>query len=391
MSILAADERRQRVVESLELPERGSVPVLDRITRIARRMFDVPSSAVTVFDAERAFLSGASGDDLPPWVPREQTFCQQVVDSCAVVTTSDATTDPRFRDLPAVRADPAIRFYLGHPLVEPGGTVIGAFCVFDTRTREFDEVQVAEFSDLAAWAQRELLAEAESSRARAAQTALVPDRPVHVGDWAVTGRCVAALNVGGDYFDYGGEGTVLHAGLADVMGKGTAAALLGSSVHGALRGGIQAVTEGMDLGRYLQRAESQLADELDRSGAFVTLFQLAVDTTTHRVRYADAGFGLALLLRADGGRERLAGEDPPLGLSTGTRSEHTVDLLPGDRIVCASDGILDLLDDPLDWMAALDAIVRPLTDDEAVDAILGLATERPPLDDVTVVIVHRQH
>ncbi len=388
MTIVSADERRQRVVDILGLPERGSLPVLDRIARIARRMFDVPSSAVTVFDADRVFIPGGSGD-LPESIPREHTFCQHVLDTSGPVTTSDATCDPRFRDLPAVRADPAIRFYLGYPLTEPGGTVIGAFCVFDTRTREFDAAQVAEFSDLAAWAQRELLAEAESGRARAAQTALLPDRPLRIGDWSVTGRCAAALNVGGDYFDYGADGHVLHAGLADVMGKGTAAALLGSSVHGALRGAIQSVTEGMDLGRYLQRAETQLADELDRSGAFVTVFQLSADTRTHRLRYADAGFGLALLLRATGERERLTGDDPPLGLRRRERREHQVELLPGDRLVCVSDGVLDLVENPVRWPEAVESLVRPSTDAEAIDTILDLATERPPLDDVTVIIVQR--
>ena len=390
MTSMSADERRQRMVDILELPERGSLPVLDRITRIARRVFDVPSSAVTVFDADRAFLPGASGD-LPASVPREHTFCQHVLETSTVITTSDATRDPRFRDLPAVRADPAIRFYLGYPLTEPGGTVIGAFCLFDTRARELDAAQVAEFSDLAAWAQRELLAEAESERARAAQTALLPDGPLRVGDWSVTGRCVAALNVGGDYFDYGADGDVLHAGLADVMGKGTAAALLGSSVHGALRAGIQSVTEGMDLGRYLQRAETRLASELDRSGAFVTAFQLSADTRTDRLRYADAGFGLALLLRATGERERLTGDDPPLGLRRQERREHRVEMLPGDRLVCVSDGVLDLLEDPVRWPEAIESIVRPSTDTEAIDTILDLATGRPPLDDVTVLIVHRHH
>jgi phosphoserine phosphatase RsbU/P len=55
------EERRQRAVESLGVLDGGPNERLDRITRLARTIFGVPLSSVTILDGDRAFFPSAQG------------------------------------------------------------------------------------------------------------------------------------------------------------------------------------------------------------------------------------------------------------------------------------------------------------------------------------------
>jgi len=49
----------------------------------------------------------------------------------------DAWQDPRFSENPLVTGAPHIRAYLGVPLLDDEGHVLGTLCVLDRRVRKF--------------------------------------------------------------------------------------------------------------------------------------------------------------------------------------------------------------------------------------------------------------
>jgi phosphoserine phosphatase RsbU/P len=388
----AEDLRRQRAVDGLGLSEPGAHPRLDRITRLACLALDVPMSAVTVLDRGRARFPSAHGFD-PVSVPEGETFCRTTIDESDAdgpLEVTDATRDDRFQDLAVVRD--GVRSYVGVPLRDHTGTPVATFCVFDRRPRELTRDQREALEDLAAWAERELVASTEMQQASRVQASLLPSRPIRVGEWDVDGLCLPAMAVGGDFYDYEVIGGVLHVSLGDVMGKGTGAALIGAATRTALRGTAQAVSAGVDLGITITQVARSMLDDLERAESFVTLIDLAVDLETGTVRFVDAGSGLLLLVRADGTPVRLSGRGRPLGVLPDDWWEQVeVTLEPGDRLILFSDGVLDLLPDPAAWHEAVGSWVADAPD---IPTLLTNAarhvTDVAALDDITMVAIFRQ-
>jgi hypothetical protein len=384
------DERRQRAVDGLGLAQDGSHPRLDRITRLACLALGVPMAAVTVLDRGMAWFPSAQGFD-PGVMPRDDTFCATTIDqdADAPMEVVDATQDERFKDLPVVLD--GVNAYVGLPLRDHTGTPVATFCVFDRHPRQLTEEQREAFEDLAAWAERELVASTEMQQASRVQASLLPSRPVRVGEWDVDGLCLPALAVGGDFYDYEVSSGVLHVSLGDVMGKGTGAALIGAATRTALRATSPAVSAGVDLGVTVTHVARSMLDDLERAESFVTLIDLAVDLESGLARYVDAGSGLLLLVRADGTPQRLSGRDRPLGVLPDDHwGEVEVSLAPGDRLVLFSDGVLDLLPDPDDWPTAVGAWVSEAPDlPTFLTSMARTSTEETALDDITVVGVFR--
>lgn len=384
------DVRRQRAVDGLGLAQDGSHPRLDRITRLACLALGVPMAAVTVLDRGMAWFPSTQGFD-PGTMPREDTFCSTTIDEAGEepLEVVDATQDERFKDLPVVLE--GVNAYVGLPLRDHTGTPVATFCVFDRQPRRLTDEQREAFEDLAAWAERELVASTEMQQASRVQASLLPSRPIRVGEWDVDGLCLPALAVGGDFYDYEVNGGVLHVSLGDVMGKGTGAALIGAATRTALRGTSSAVAAGVDLGVTVTHVARSMLDDLDRAESFVTLIDLAVDLEAGVARYVDAGSGLLLLVRADGTPVRLSGRDRPLGVLPDDHWEEVETTVgPGDRLVLFSDGVLDLLPDPDDWPAAVGAWVSEAPDlPTFLTTMARTSTEETALDDITVVGVFR--
>ena len=343
-----------------------------------------------MLDGDRAWFPSSQGLEVAE-LPRQETFCDRTTEEAQIVIVEDTMLDSRFAHLPLVRSG-AVRFYAGHPLRDSLGNVVGTFCLYDVVPRQLDPEHLMAFQDMAAWAEQELVRSSEMTHAGLVQASLLPARAYRSAGWEVTGFCLPALAVGGDFYDYDVTDDVLHLSLGDVMGKGTGAALLGAGVRAAIRGTNAAVTAGVDLGVAATQVARSLRDDLARAESFVTLFELAIDLTNGAARYIDAGSGLCLHLGADGELSRLGSRDRPFGvLDDDHWTEHEATLLPGSRLLVFSDGLLDLVDDQTDWITPIGELMRAADDvDALMSEVAALARDRIALDDVTVVAVFRR-
>ncbi|MCW2582930.1 MAG: putative protein kinase/phosphatase regulator hybrid protein [Klenkia sp.] len=393
---------RQRAVDALQLIGTPAEERFDRITRIAQRVFGVPIATVTLVDHDRLWFKSCAGMDVPE-APRQASFCDRTVSLAETLVVPDTFEDPRFADTPAVTHAPHIRFYAGHPLLGPAGQVVGTFCLFDVRPRRLDTTQLALLEELGEWAQRELAHSAEMERAQQVQRGLLPSTTPDVPGWDVDGLCIPAQAIGGDLYDHELVPGGLALTVADVMGKGTGAAILMATVRAVLRGAARTAESrpgrggeppwaGVSLGRVFAATNRDLEPDLARSGSFVTAFHARLDPETGVLRYVDAGHGLSLVLRADGSTEHLSGGDLPLGLDRdATWTERQLVLLPGDTLAVFSDGLFDILGGTTDSLDDLAALVRRDPEPAAVvAAVRELTAVSAPLDDVTVLAVRRR-
>jgi serine phosphatase RsbU (regulator of sigma subunit) len=151
------------------------------------------------------------------------------------------------------------------------------------------------------------------------------------------GICRPARGVSGDYYDFLplGEGK-LGLLLADVSGKGMAAALLGASLHAVLR--ASAVSAGDRCGEVLAKANSLLFDTTTAE-RYATVFYGVYDAPAQTLTYANAGHYPPMLVR-EGSMIRLDSITSPVGLlPTMPALQERVRLLPGDWLLIFSDGI----------------------------------------------------
>lgn len=129
----------------------------DRITRIAKRLFDVPIALVSLVDEDRQWFKSRQGLEAFE-TPRDISFCGHAILSAEIFVIPDALEDERFRDNPLVLGPPNIRFYAGRPLTLSNGERIGTLCIIDRVPRQLNDEDAAMLDDLAQVVERELSA-----------------------------------------------------------------------------------------------------------------------------------------------------------------------------------------------------------------------------------------
>ncbi len=181
----------------------------------------------------------------------------------------------------------------------------------------------------------------EAEEARVIQQALLPRNSPLIPGFCVSGLSVPVGAVGGDWYDFiplpGGRWGLV---LADVSGKGMAAALLMSATRGMLRS-IASTASGP--GEVLTRLNKLLLEDFP-DGRFVTMVYAELDPQKRTLRLANAGHLPPLLVDATGplGYRWIQNEHGlPLGVSASKFSETEIELDPDSRVAFYSDGITE--------------------------------------------------
>ncbi len=207
----------------------------------------------------------------------------------------------------------------------------------------FDEVSRAVEAQRQAAAARleaERRAAQELEIARQVQARLFPQRLPEVQSLEYAGACMQTHKVGGDYYDFLDLGQArLGLVIGDIAGKGIAAALLMANLQANLRSQCAIAVEQPEE---LLRSVNRLFYENTADNAFATLFYSEFNDSTCRLRYANCGHLPGLVLRADGGVERLNSTAPVLGLFEDWECPTAeLQLSSGDLFAIYTDGITE--------------------------------------------------
>ncbi len=179
------------------------------------------------------------------------------------------------------------------------------------------------------------------------QRRLLPEAPPRVDCADFAAISLPARHIGGDYYDFVelGDGRIGIA-LADVSGKGVAAALIMSVVQASLR---IISSEGDVSPPHLVARINQFVYQSTLSSKYATFFYAQFDKGRRELRYVNAGHNPPYLLRA--GRPPTAGAAPTAieELTVGGTvvgmfpemgyEEATVELFPGDVLLAFTDGV----------------------------------------------------
>jgi phosphoserine phosphatase RsbU/P len=229
--------------------------------------------------------------------------------------------------------------------------------------------------------------EEELAQAGAVQARLLPRTVPVLPGMELAARCVPALEVGGDFYDWlelaPGVTTLT---LGDVMGKGMAAALLMATARASLR----AVAPCNPPAAALEMVHRALQTDLDHTDSFITLFHAHVDAAARCIRYVDAGHGHSFLRRAGGAVEALRIGGVPVGFpESEAYEEGRVVLQPGDALVVYSDGLVAACaHGNVEQTALAEELKGANSAADMVERLIAYAGLcGPPPDDLTVMVL----
>jgi hypothetical protein len=384
----AAEAARLDAVHNLRLVDTAPEERFDKVVRMAQALFDVSMVEINLIDQDRQYTKAAHpSSNAGKNTPRDISFCNLTVTEDRTLLVPDATGDPRFSRNPLVTGDPHIRFYAGHPLTSQGQRV-GSLCLVDDEPRTLTGTQQLMLADLASWVEHELERNAEMAYAAEVQRRLLPKSIPTIDGYDIAGTCVAARDIGGDFYDWHQADDRLHLVLVDVMGKGVGPALIAAGLRSTLR----ATFTGAGLANDFNRAAAAAEEDLTDASSFATVFCAQVTPSTGNVTYLDAGHGLGLIVAADGSYRRLPSDALPLGVVAGDQwATRDTQLNTGETLLAVSDGILDVFDtqsQALERVAG--AVASSCTARQAVEAVTDLAEDSSHAqDDLTVVALRR--
>ena len=238
------------------------------------------------------------------------------------------------------------------PLIGSRGRVRGALDLWSDRSSGYDQaaeavVGVYAPAVAATIENARLIAEVRDKRrldsdlalARDVMEDLLPRATPALAGFDIAGAHESSLAVGGDYYEFiplpeDRWGVVI----ADVVGKGIAAALLVAAIRASI-----ASLVGHELAvRAIMRRANRFFHESVEEGRYVTLFYMVLDVPARSLLYVNAGHVPPVLVRATGEVELLEEGGVPLGLFQSPRYfEGHATLAPGDVVGLYTDGVVE--------------------------------------------------
>jgi len=187
----------------------------------------------------------------------------------------------------------------------------------------------------------------ELAIARSIQESLLPGDLPGIPGYAVDGLSIQSHQVGGDYYDvFPLPGGLYGIAIADVSGKGAAAALL----MAALQSALHAVAPGMlrDAGGVVGQLNRLMIRRMP-DDKFITFFYGVLEPSSGKLSYCCAGHDPPVLVRSSGLLERLDEGGLVLGIVedweyvTGTAAFG-----PNDRLILYTDGVTESMSEDED-------------------------------------------
>jgi len=406
-------EMQQRISRTFDLPE-----ILHHLLEAVRRV--VPYDAAGVFvlnesldipgrrtDRMIAAMAAVGFDPDPnredPMLRSGEGIIGRVIRTCSPMISPDVRADPHY-----VSGREGTLSEVAVPITM-NGAVIGALNLESDRVGAYSEADVRELDFFAtavaisiekAVLHHQVVEKQHLDHhllvAREVQASLLPSSAPLVPGYDMDGFNLPTMEIGGDYYDYlplddGRLGLVV----ADVSGKGVAAALIMATFRAGLR---------MEHRR--ERAITQVVREVNRllldsigPSRYVTAVYGILDPARGEFTYMNCGHNPPLLLDPRGGCTRLARGRPALGMPvTGTEETGRVLLEPGSMLAIFTDGVVEPCAPGGDEFgeARLESLLRQSAALPAAEVVRAVVREtldfvgRPSYeDDFTLLVVKR--
>lgn len=244
--------------------------------------------------------------------------------------------------------------------------------------------------------------ERELEIAKEVQEQLFPKQAPKMKNMEVTGLCLPARVVSGDYYDFlQYEDHRLGMALADICGKGISAALLMANLQATLRSNVLArgvwnrsEEDGADVAGMVKVLNQQIYN-FTSANKFASFFYAVYDDSESKLAYCNAGHNPPLYFN-EHGFQRLTRGGTVVGIFPDAEFEQeTIRLQCGDILLAYTDGIIESVNEYGEEFGEQRLInliqhKRDLTAEQLqkviVDEVLSWAFEEERDDDMTMIV-----
>jgi serine phosphatase RsbU (regulator of sigma subunit)/HAMP domain-containing protein len=240
--------------------------------------------------------------------------------------------------------------------------------------------------------------EKELEIARIVQKRLLPENEPFIKGAQISGVCLPAFEIGGDYFDY----FVLDENrtgiaIADVSGKGTSAAFYMAEIKGMMTSLAHVVNSPKKL---LEIVNRRLYQNVDRK-VFATMIYGIWDSSTNEFNFVRAGHNALIVKKAASDVEFLIPQGIGLGLANDDMfkkfsDEIKLSLSSGDTIVLYTDGISEAMNNKkeefgedrlCDVLSTLNGHTPKEMQTSILNHVKNFTQNAPQHDDITMVLL----
>jgi phosphoserine phosphatase RsbU/P len=352
-------EMAQRISRTFDLPE-----ILHSLLEAVREV--VPYDAAGVFVLNRSLqLPGSHGDRViaamaavgfktnpnreDPMLGAGRGIIGRVITTGVPIVAPDVRLNPHY-----VAGRGSTLSEVAVPIAS-NGKVIGALNLESDSLSTYTAADVNELSSFASVAaisiEKAVLhhqvlekqhLEHHLALAHEVQVNLLPARAPLVPGYDLAGMNLPTMEIGGDYFDYLPlDDGRLALVVADVSGKGMAAALIMATFRAALRAELRRAET---IEEVMEAVNRLLLDSID-SSRYVTAVYGILDPRSGEFAYMNCGQTPPILVRASGSCVWLDKGRPALGMPVSVAGESgLVELEPGDVLTIYTDGVVELSD-----------------------------------------------
>lgn len=373
-----ADPTRSALVEGLDRVALARSATLQRVVDLAAAFAECKFAQISLI-GDAQYVPVAHG--IAPSIegtPIPGSLCSVTVAAGQSVIIGDAATHAWVRDLAPV-ASGEVGSYLGVPLRNGAGVMLGALCVYNDHTTVWPNHLARALEDLLTFAATEIEqiatinAQEQSLEqlTNAIQRIVAPPPMVVPYGMEIVGRYRSA-NVGGDWYEWTPVNvTELAITIGDVTGHGLAAVAnmtrLKAHVHAY-------VLEGHDPGQTLRLASKAF----ENAGQMATVLDARYRPVDRLLIYASAGHPPPLVLRGGDAFFAELEPGPPIGVGVGAPRTHSLALEIGDTVLFCTDGLYEqrrtAIDDSLEDLRqrAIGAVHTSTTLDDLADVLLQI-------------------
>jgi serine phosphatase RsbU (regulator of sigma subunit) len=379
-----SDRRRLAALEATGLLDTGPEAAFDDIAQLAAAVTGCVRAFITLVDERRSFWLSCVGVDAEEAAERQnpvgESFCSFLVGLGGdPFVVEDAAADPRTSGHPSVTRM-KIGAWAGHPILAPGGEVLGSMCVVDENPRVWQPEELSALGTMARAVSNEInlrtslttaqdALQTANALARSLQDSLLPPVLQKVPGLETAATYLPAAGgstVVGDFYDlFHAKGPWWCTVMGDVCGKGTEAAKVTALARYTLRA---EATQCLSPASVLDRLNSALIEQ--RKGErFLTAVYATFRTTPAGIagRLCTAGHPPALIRRADGRVQEVGRTGSLLGILADVRlTDVPFRLAPGDALLFYTDGATEARARRTDSSGA-----RPQFGEDALAAALG--------------------
>jgi serine phosphatase RsbU (regulator of sigma subunit) len=242
--------------------------------------------------------------------------------------------------------------------------------------------------------------ERELEIAKEVQEQLFPKSAPKMQNMDITGLCLPARIVSGDYYDFLQlDSRKIGMALGDICGKGISAALLMANLQATLRSNVSLRSHCDEPGDHaianLVTILNQQIFNFTSANKFASFFYSVYDEEESSLTYCNAGHNPPLYFNSRGVRRLTTGGTVVGIFQEAVFEQETIAIEPGDVFLAYTDGIIECVNEYgeefgerrlIDLVQAKYDLSAQNLQKAIVDEVLGWAYEEERDDDMTIIV-----